>query len=71
MKNTNEGITNQNIPCDNSAIFKVSFVSMYNQINANNDTIGMEATILPTNVLRFEISVMATIVTDDNNTLIM
>ena len=70
-KKTNEGITNQNTPCDSSAIFKVSFVSMYIQTKASKDTKGIEATILPIKVLRFETSVMATIITDDNNTLMI
>jgi hypothetical protein len=70
-KNIKEGITIQNIPCDNWAIFIVSLVSIYNQINANNDTNGIEAMMLPNSVLRFAISVMATIVTDDNNILII
>ena len=71
IKNANDGITNQKIPWDNSAILVTSFVSMYIQIKANNETSGIEAKILPINVLRFEISEIATIVTDDNNTLII
>lgn len=70
MKNSSDGITNQKIPCDKSAIFAASFVSMYIQTNANKETIGTEAKILPVNVLLFEISEIATIVTDDSNTLI-
>jgi hypothetical protein len=38
---------------------------------ANSETSGMEANRLPTKVLRFDISEMATNTTDDNNTLTM
>ena len=71
MKKINDGITNQNIPCDNSAIFVTSFVSMYIQMNANSDTIGIDAKMLPANVLRLDISEMATMDTDDNSTFMM
>lgn len=70
-KNSSEGITSQKIPWDKPAIFAVSFVSMYIQTKANSETIGIEAKILPANVLRLEISEIATIVTDESNTLIM
>lgn len=71
IKNANDGITNQKIPCDNSATFVTSFVSMYIQIKASNETSGIEAKRLPANVLRFDISVIATMVIEDSNTLIM
>lgn len=69
MKNNSEGITNQKIPWDKSAIFAVSFVSIYSHTKASNDTMGIEAKILPINVLLFDTSEIATIVTDDSNTL--
>lgn len=71
MKNSRDGITNQKIPCDKSAIFVTSFVSRYIQINANKDTMGIDAKMLPAKVLLFEISEIATIVTEDNSTFIM
>lgn len=71
IKNISEGMTNQKIPCDKSAIFVTSLVSIKIQINANNDTMGIDAKILPAKVLLFEISEMATMVTEDNNTLII
>lgn len=71
IKNISEGITNQKIPCDKSAIFVTSFVSMYIQINANKETMGIDAKILPAKVLLFEISEMATMVTEDNKTFMM
>jgi hypothetical protein len=71
MKNSSEGITSQKIPCDNSAIFAVFFVSRYIQIKANSETIGTEARMLPARVLRFEISEMTTMVTADSNTLMI
>ena len=71
IKSSNDGITSQKIPCDNSAIFTVSFVSIYIHTKASNETNGMDASILPIVVLRFEISDIATIVTDESNTLIM
>jgi len=45
MNSANEGITNQNILIDNPYIFSVSFVSIYNHVNASTDTIGIEASI--------------------------
>jgi len=71
IKKTNDGITNQKIPCDNSAILAVSFVSIYIHTKASNDTNGTDARILPMVVLRLDISEIATKVTDDNNTLII
>lgn len=71
IKNINDGITNQKIPCDSSAILVVSFVSIYIHTKASNDTSGMDAKILPMVVLRLEISEIATKVTDDNNIFIM
>ncbi len=71
MKNSSDGITSQKIPIDRSAIFAVSLVSMYIQTKASNETIGMEAKMLPASVLRLDISEMATMVTDDSNTLTM
>jgi len=71
IKNISEGMTNQKIPCDKPAIFATSLLSMYIQINANNDTMGIEANTLPAKVLLFDSSEMATMVTDDSNTLIM
>ena len=70
-KNIREGITNQKIPCDNSAIFVVSFVSIYIQTKAKSDTSGMDASMLPMVVLRFDTSEMATIVTAERSTLRM
>ena len=70
-KKINEGITNQKIPCDNSAILAVSFVSIYIHTNANSDTNGMDARMLPMVVLRLDISEIATNVTDESNILIM
>ena len=71
IKKISDGITNQKIPCDNSAIFVVSFVSIYIQTNASSETNGTEAKMLPIVVLRFEISEIATNTTDDSNTLAM
>ncbi len=71
IKKTSEGITSQKMPVDNAAIFAVSLVSIYSQMMANSETSGMEANRLPTKVLRFDISEMATNTTDDNNTLTM
>jgi hypothetical protein len=70
-KKSSDGITSQKIPWDKPAIFAVSFVSMYIHTKANKETIGIEAKILPANVLRLDISEIATIVTDESNTLIM
>ena len=70
-KKISDGITSQKIPCDNSAILAVSFVSIYIQTNASKDTSGIDAKILPIVVLRFDISEMATSVTDDSSILIM
>jgi hypothetical protein len=70
-KKINEGITNQKIPCDSSAILVVSFVSIYIHTKASNDTSGMDARILPMVVLRLEISEIATNVSDDSIILIM
>ena len=53
---TNEGITNQNMLVDSSAIFLTSLVSTYIQIKAIIDNNGSEAIMLPKNVLCFEIS---------------
>jgi len=61
MNSANEGITNQNILIDNSDIFSVSFVSIYNHVNASTDTIGIEASIPPTSELLLEISDISTI----------
>ena len=71
IKNANDGITNQKMPCDNSATFVTSFVSIYIQIKASNETSGIDAKRLPVNVLRFDISEIATTVTEESNTLIM
>lgn len=71
IKKISDGITNQKIPCDSSAILSVSFVSIYIQTKASNDTSGIDAKILPIVVLRFDISEMATSVTDDSSILIM
>ncbi len=71
IKKISEGITNQKIPCDNSAILAVSFVSIYIHTKASNDTSGIDASMLPIVVLRFDISEIATNVTDDSNILIM
>jgi len=71
MKNSSDGITSQKIPWDKLAILTVSFVSMNIQTKASSDTIGIDAKILPANVLLFEISEIATMVTDESNTLIM
>ncbi len=68
IKNISDGMTNQKIPFDYSAILAVSFVSIYIHTKASNDTRGMDARILPIVVLRFEISEIATNVTDDSNT---
>jgi hypothetical protein len=69
IKNKSDGMTSQKTPCDNAAIFAVSLVSIYIQIKASRETIGIEAKILPANVLLFEISEMATIVTEESSTL--
>ena len=71
IKNSRDGMTSQKIPWDKPAIFAVSFVSMYIQTKANRETIGIEAKILPANVLLLEISEIATMVTDESNTLRM
>ncbi len=61
MNSANEGITNQNILIDNPDIFSVSFVSIYNHVNASTDTIGIEAIIPPISELLLEISDISTI----------
>ena len=71
IKKMSDGITSQKIPCDNSAIFVVSLVSMYIHTKASNETSGMDAKMLPMVVLRFDISEIATKITDDNNILTM
>ena len=71
MKNNSDGITSQKIPWDKLAILTVSFVSMKIQTKASSERIGIDAKMLPANVLLFEISEIATMVTDESNTLIM
>ncbi len=70
IKKSNDGITIQNIPVDKLAILLISLVSIYNQINAKNETKGIDANILANKVLRLEISEISTIITDDVRTLI-
>lgn len=60
-KKVNDGITSQKILVDKEHILSTSFVSMYNHISANTETIGTEASIAPTNELCFEISEIITI----------
>lgn len=69
-KNSNDGITIQNIPVDKLAILLTSLVSIYNHINAKKETKGIDANMLANKVLRLEISEIRTIITDDVRTLI-
>ncbi len=70
IKNSNDGITIQNIPVDKFAILLTSLVSIYNQIKARNETKGIDANMLANSVLCLEISEIRTIITDEVRTFI-
>ena len=65
-----EGKTSQKTFCDNAIILPVSFVSIYNQMKASNDTSGNDANTPAQNELaRFDNSVTPTMMSEDKSTL--
>lgn len=57
---TSDGSTYQKMLVERRAIFALSPLSVYSQINANSDVSGKDATMAPNAVERFEISEIAT-----------
>ena len=63
INKTKDGITSQNTDKDNRDTVSIFFVSIYIQINAKTEIMGIDANIPPARVLFFDTSVITTIKT--------